>query len=1196
MMRSRTIGLILFGGLLLVLLLSVAMFSSQQARADPPVNGDWIINNPQTFTDKNFIVNGSLLVKNNGRLTLINTSIRMNPIATGFVQVEKGGALLVRDRSQFMNTNGKSYAFVTFVQSTLEITNSSIYGAGWAWGTNGSTAGIYIDTNNVLIQDSTFSWDYYGIVDNGRDLSITGCIFTNITNSGLQVSKANVKVSDSQFMWDRTGIRVQGGTIDGNNLTIIANTYGLHSVNSFANLSASKVKDNYYDLYARNSTVVIINSTMWSEGYEFHIVNGTQLHLLNTTFNDQAIAYDDNTDVMDVWWFARVHVTWQNGNPIAGANLTVKDLTGFEVYNNSVPADGWSDVMILNEYVLITGTTGAQTFYTPHNMTGSYKGFTNTVFASFISSRDIELKVLDLKAPLLNLTFPKTNVATNHMPFKINGTASDEGSGLDMVLVSAGSADWVTANGTSKWNFTLNITYDGVYLIQAMAFDMVGNSFTAGFYLTLDTVPPFFDIYGPLNGTLTNATSVNVTGLIELGGKVTVNGLNTTYNNHTGFWYLVVPLKEGNNNILIVAKDKVGNQRQAILVVKRDTLPPNLQIGTPSDGFTTMDENISVTGSTEMDAKVTINGQPVYNGNGQLNTLYKLRPGLNQLRIRAQDAAGNFRELLVNVTYDNEAPLIAISAPEDHLVTSSNTIIVRGLTEPGATVIVGGFPATNTNGMFERNLTLKDGLNVIIIKSTDAAGNENTAIINVTFDNTAPALSIDAPANNVETTSANITISITVPDAKFLYVNGNLIDISKMKGPTYYVKVPLSLGANPITVRAEDAVGNHVDKSINVNRLAKKSTTNTKPLTQRLFDFNDPVGLLFLLALIIVIAGCVVAGVMAARAPPSQPSRPRGPPPEREGEGAPPYRGRGPPPRRGPPPPRRPGYEGAPPPRRPGYPTRPGGAYAGPAYSPEPEPPAPPVLPEPEPSPPVYAPQPEPMVEETPPPTPKVVEYEEPTPITEPTPEPGIPEIPTEEPPQSDHDQLEASIANILTTLETKSEEPSAPEVVPMSLPLEVRDETPKTKDALSEITCPNCHADVKNTWATCPFCDYNIKGGGKPTTKSEQPKDEGKKPKEPAPEPKEAPKEAPKEKAPLPTKASGGEVRPIDLEEPGGRPLKAPAPEPKVEPEKPPQPKQPEKPPQPKQPEKPPEPKKPEKPAKDGKNLDDILKKLKIS
>jgi hypothetical protein len=1176
-MRSRALGLMLLGGFLLIMMLTVLAFGSQHARADPPASGDWVINSAQSYTDRNFIVNGSLIVQNNGRLTLQNTTIRMNPGADGqySVRIEKGGTLLVRDRSAFTSYSGKKYGFMAFNQSTLEITKSTLIDAGWAWGGNGSSAGVFIDTAQVTIQDSTFVRDYYGVVDNGRDMTITGCKFLNITNAGLYFNKATVTVQDSQFKYAKIGIKTVNGVLIADNLSILSNSYGLNVVNSNVSLELSQIKYNYFDIFAQNSTMVVANSTMWSDDYEMDLVNGTFLKLMNTTFNDQALAFDDNADTLEIWWFGRVHVTWQNGDPASFANITVTDKQGTVNYIGNVSADGWSGTHgVAKELTIVSGPAGSQTYYTPHNITVNKNGVVSTQFVAFVSSKDVEMTLYDLYVPNAKVIFPATSVAVNSMPYRINGTAWDNESGLKSVEISAGSPIWDLANGTDSWNYDLNMSYDGVYLVSVRAIDMVGNTYTTAFFVTYDTKTPFLDIYGPLNNTLTNASFVNVTGMTGLDSLVTVNGQNTTIDSHTGIWSRLVALTEGQNTIVVVAESYVHNKATITLTVVRDSIAPNLQVGSPSEGLVTNVRNITVSGSTELSARVTFNGLSVHTNNGQFNSLFKLQDGLNQIRIRATDPAGNYAEVLINVTYDNQPPFIIVAAPADNFVSATNNIMVKGLTEPGATVVVGGFPATNVNGVFNINLTLKDGLNQVIIKATDMAGNEQQMIINITFDNVAPTLTIEFPTDNMQTSANNVSISGTVDGAKALWINGKAVDLSKVVNKKYTYTMPLAVGNNPITVTAQDSVGNMAQKNVNVVRSKGKSTTTTKPILSRLFDFNDPLGLIFLFAIIVMIVGCVGAGVMAARAPPTQPSRPRGPPPERDGP--PPYRG-GPPGRR-PPPPRRPDYRGGPggpPPRRPGgYPPRPGGpAYAGPAYSPEPEPPAPappPVYEQPATLQPVeYAPQPEPVVEEEVLPQAKVVEYEpEPTPAPlETTPEPGIPEIPKEEPPAADgHDALEASIQNILTTLDTKTEAPAAPEVVPMSLPVEIKDETPQAKDSLSEITCPNCRADIKSSWATCPFCDYNLKGGPKPATKAEAPK-QTPKVEEPAP----VPKEEPKPKV-LPTKAVDSDIKAQDSEE---APKAAPAPPsgPKEAPPAPPKPG-----------------------GKDGKNLDDILKRLKIN
>jgi hypothetical protein len=910
----------LLGGFLLIMMLTVLAFGSQHARADPPASGDWTISTTQAYTDKNFIVNGSLIVQNNGRLTLQNTTIRMNPGSNGqySVRIEKGGTLLVRDGSAFSSYSGFKYGFMAFNLSTLEITKSTIMDAGWTWVGNGSSAGVFIDTTAVTIQDSTFVRDYYGVVDNGRNMTVQGCKFLNITNTGIYVNQATLVLEDSQFKWAKTGIKVLDANLVAVNISVQSNSNGLVVINSNVDVELAHIKYNYFDLYAQNSTLTISNSTMWSDDYEVNLVNGTTLTLMNTTFNDQALAYDDNADKIDVWWFGRVHVTWQNGDPVEYANITVTDKLGTVNYEGNVSADGWTgDREIAQELSIVSGPSGSVTYYTPHNITVSKNGVQSTTFVAFTSSKDVEMTLYDLFVPNVKVIFPATSVAINSMPYRINGTAWDNESGLKSVEISAGSPDWDLANGTGSWNYDLNMSYDGVYLVSVRATDVVGNKYTTAFYVTYDTKTPFLDIYGPFNNTLTNASSINVTGMTGLDSFVTVNGLNTSIDNRTGIWSRIVPLAEGQNIIVVVAESYVHNTATTTLIVVRDSIAPNLQVGSPSEGLVTNVRNITISGSTELSARVTFNGLSVYTNNGQFNALFKLKEGLNQIRIRATDPAGNYAEVLVNVTYDNQPPFIIVAAPVDNFVSASNNVMVKGLTEPGATVVVGGFPATNVNGVFNINLTLKDGLNQVIIKATDMAGNELQMIINITFDNVAPTLTIEFPSDGSQTSANNITVSGTIDGAKALWINGKAIDLSKVVNKKYTYTMTLAVGNNPITVTAEDSVGNMAQKNVNVVRAKGKSTTTTKPLLQRLFDFNDPLGLIFLFALIVVIVGCIGAGVMAARAPPTQPSRPRGPPPERDGQ--PQFRG-GPPGRR-PPPPRRPDYRGGgpggPPPRRP---------------------------------------------------------------------------------------------------------------------------------------------------------------------------------------------------------------------------------------------------------------------------------------
>ena len=107
----------------------------------------------------------------------------MNPAVNGVVRVEKGGTLLVRTGSGFMTYTGKPYAVQAYDGSAQDHQQQRLRRRLILAG-NGSNGGVFINATNVLIQDSLFNRDYYGIIAYGRDISIGHCSFTNITGNG----------------------------------------------------------------------------------------------------------------------------------------------------------------------------------------------------------------------------------------------------------------------------------------------------------------------------------------------------------------------------------------------------------------------------------------------------------------------------------------------------------------------------------------------------------------------------------------------------------------------------------------------------------------------------------------------------------------------------------------------------------------------------------------------------------------------------------------------------------------------------------------------------------------------------------------------------------------------------------------------------------------------------------------------------
>ena len=98
--------------------------------------------------------------------------------------------------------------------------------------------------------------------------------------------------------------------------------------------------------------------------------------------------------------------------------------------------------------------------------------------------------------------------------------------------------------------------------------------------------------------------------------------------------------------------------------VKPDTTPPSLSLDRPSDGLTTETPVVTVSGTTEPDAALSINGiLAAVEIDGSYSCTIALVEGINTIAATATDASGNSATASVSVTYINPVPGL-----EDELV------------------------------------------------------------------------------------------------------------------------------------------------------------------------------------------------------------------------------------------------------------------------------------------------------------------------------------------------------------------------------------------------------------------------------------------------------------------------------------------------------------------------------------------------
>jgi hypothetical protein len=198
-----------------------------------------------------------------------------------------------------------------------------------------------------------------------------------------------------------------------------------------------------------------------------------------------------------------------------------------------------------------------------------------------------------------------------------------------------------------------------------------------------------------------------------------------------------VQIPDGAVTLTYYARDSQSNQEQPRqLVFKVDATAPVVTILSPQEGTVTSMGVVSITGRSEAGSLVTINGSSVpVQTNGDFGGSVTLTEGANAIQIIATDVAGNIGQARVNVTLDTKQPVLTVTSPKIYATVMTQQVAVTGKTEVGATVTVAGAQVSvAADGSFSiMYMFPKEGLNVVDITATDAAGNVARTGIPVTY-------------------------------------------------------------------------------------------------------------------------------------------------------------------------------------------------------------------------------------------------------------------------------------------------------------------------------------------------------------------------------------------------------------------------------------------------------------------------------
>ena len=239
---------------------------------------------------------------------------------------------------------------------------------------------------------------------------------------------------------------------------------------------------------------------------------------------------------------------------------------------------------------------------------------------------------------------------------------------------TSGTADASTLNGLK------------LYVKERVAPVITILSPSSGAYVTNNKQPVVFTITDEAGGSgvKLDSVAVKLDGSPVSAGEVTHSAISNGYS----FTYTPAQaLGDGDHTVTVDATDNDGNAAaQKSTTFKVDTIPPTLNVTSPSEGMITSTDALTVSGTTNdatsspVTVKISLNGTDqgavTVGGDGAFSKAVTLKEGTNVIVVTATDAAGKSSSVTRNVTLDTSVPQIVSATITPNPVDAGQTMLI----------------------------------------------------------------------------------------------------------------------------------------------------------------------------------------------------------------------------------------------------------------------------------------------------------------------------------------------------------------------------------------------------------------------------------------------------------------------------------------------------------------------------------------
>lgn len=365
------------------------------------------------------------------------------------------------------------------------------------------------------------------------------------------------------------------------------------------------------------------------------------------------------------------------------------------------------------------------------------------------------------------------------------------------------STSGLPADCTSGTLYSGAISVSSSQTIYVRACNVVGNSTTASFAYTIDTVPPSSTVATPSAGTYNSTQSVTLSSTGSDYIRYSTSGMPS--NCSGGTLYSGAISVSSSQTIYARACDNAGNSSTTSFIYAIDTTPPSTAVATPSGGTYNSTQSVTLSSAGSDYIRYSTSGMPASCSAG---TLYATAISVSSaltIYTRACDNAGNSSTTSFSYVIDTDAPATTVANPTAGIYNSSQTVSLSSLGSDYIKYSTTAIPATCSDGtLYSTSITVSES-ETIYTRACDAIGNSSTTNFAYTIDTVPPSTTVATPTAGTFNSTQSVTLSSTGSD--YIRYSTSGIPASCSDGTLYGSAISVS-SSQTIYSRACDTAGN----------------------------------------------------------------------------------------------------------------------------------------------------------------------------------------------------------------------------------------------------------------------------------------------------------------------------------------------------------------------------------------------------